>query len=479
MSVALKKLARELEKIDHFMLQVEKDFGHLLEKVHPSNQKIAVNLLNYLALRSLDIRELQDRLHAAGLSSMASSESHVRGQLLAILQRIGLSKTIPKPVFNFNRSKASLLQKSTALFGQKATDAVPNIMVTFDTDFADDYAKVKKLLLAGMNVARINCAHDDEITWLKMIKHIRKASHDTGLDCKIYMDLAGPKIRTVIKKKGKLKIEVGQSIYLMDETQLDDEKHTVGCTLKGIVEQLKVGEIVLFDDGVIETKVEKIENGRAKLQVLRISSEKKRIKTEKGINFPDSTLVTSALTEYDKACLPFIQKHADMVGYSFVRNTKDILLLQEALGNNPHLDLVLKIETPQAVKNLPDLLFCGLRQENLGVMIARGDLAVEIGFERMSEIQEEILWICEAAHVPVIWATQVLDTLNKSGLATRSEITDAAHAALADCVMINKGKHIIHTMATLRDILQRSGGHHVKKRYTFRPLSIAMRFMGQ
>jgi pyruvate kinase len=175
--------------------------------------------------------------------------------------------------------------------------------------------------------------------------------------------------------------------------------------------------------------------------------------------------------------LPFIQQHADIVGYSFVRNTQDMAQLRQALGTEHQLGLVIKIETPEAVKNLPDLLFSGLKEKNIGVMIARGDLAVEIGFERMSEIQEEILWICEAAHVPVIWATQVLDTLNKSGVATRSEVTDAAHAALAECVMINKGKHIIRTMEALRNILIRSGGHHVKKRYTFRPLSIATRFM--
>jgi pyruvate kinase len=183
------------------------------------------------------------------------------------------------------------------------------------------------------------------------------------------------------------------------------------------------------------------------------------------------------LTAYDKHCLPFIIKHADIIGYSFIRNTKDVMQLQEALGTKRKLALILKIETPEAVKNLPDLLFCGMQEENVGVMIARGDLAVEIGFERMSEIQEEILWICEAAHVPVIWATQVLENLNKSGIATRSEITDAAHAALADCVMINKGTHIIRTLETLRDILIRSGGHHVKKRFTFRPLAIATRFM--
>ena len=119
----------------------------------------------------------------------------------------------------------------------------------------------------------------------------------------------------------------------------------------------------------------------------------------------------------------------------------------------------------------------GMQQKTFGVMIARGDLAVEIGFERMSEIQEEILWICEAAHVPVIWATQVLETLNKFGMATRSEITDATHAAMAECIMINKGEHTIKVIETLNDILQRTGGHHIKKRFTFRSLSIAKRYI--
>ena len=477
MSEDLVKIGKELSRIDDFMVRTENDFQSLLAKVHPANQMNAVNLLHYLALRSLDIRELQDALHASGLSSMASSESHIRGQLLAISQRLGQQKEIPENVFHYETGKKSLAKKSTDLFGKKQIEAVPYIMVTFDSDLAVDYAKVKNLLQSGMNIARINCAHDDESTWFRMIQHIKRAVKMTGLTCKVYMDLAGPKIRTVFKDKGKLKVEEGQSIYLSDETNLNDEKLTVGCTVPGISEQLNTGEIVLFDDGLIEARVEKIEPDRVKLQIIRISSKKPFIKNEKGINFPDSLLLMPALTDYDKKCLTFINKHADMVGYSFVRNTKDIMQLQEALGKNRRLSLIIKIETPEAVKNLPDLLFCGLQEENIGVMIARGDLAVEIGFERMSEIQEEILWICEAAHMPVIWATQVLENMNKSGVATRSEITDAAHAAMADCVMINKGTHIIRTMETLRDILIRSGGHHVKKRYTFRPLAIASRFM--
>ncbi|MFN8289252.1 MAG: pyruvate kinase [Chitinophagaceae bacterium] len=470
-------LINELEKIDSSMQKAAAEFAGLIDKVHPSNRNNALNLLHYLALRSLDIRELQDMLHAAGLSSMASSESHIRGQLLAILQRLGVRKEIPTGTFGYESGKRSLSERAAHLFGKKDTDLMPYIMVTFDTSLADDYGKIKNLLQSGMNVARINCAHDNESTWFRMIQHIKRASKVTGLECRIYMDLAGPKIRTVIPGKGKLKVEEGMQLFLTEEARLADDKRTVGCTVPGIAQQINAGETVLFDDGLIEAKAEKTEGDKLVLQVTRISSKKPFIKNEKGINFPESVLTMPALTEFDKSCLPFILKHADMVGCSFVRNTKDILQLQEAKGKNKKTSLIIKIETPEAVKNLPHLLFTGLREENIGLMIARGDLAVEIGFERMSEIQEEILWICEAAHVPVIWATQVLDNLNKSGVATRSEITDAAHAAQADCVMINKGDHIIQTIETLRDILIRSGGHHVKKRYTFRPLNIATRFM--
>ena len=151
-------------------------------------------------------------------------------------------------------------------------------------------------------------------------------------------------------------------------------------------------------------------------------------------------------------------------------------LLQQEGGKT--LPIVLKIETFEAVQNLPALLLQGMTEPIFGVMIARGDLAVEIGFERLSEVQEEILWLCEAAHVPVIWATQVLETLNKSGIATRSEVSDAVHSAQAECVMLNKGKYLLRVLATLQDILLRSEGHHVKKRYVFRPLKIAERFLG-
>ncbi|MBS1508918.1 MAG: pyruvate kinase [Bacteroidetes bacterium] len=470
-------LRKELLAIDELMTGAEKQFSKQIRKVHPNNYKSALNLLHYLVLRSQDIRALQDRLHAVGLSSLTSAESHVRGQLQSVLHFLGVKQKSPSHIMNYEQGKESHNKNVLSLMGEKQNESIPFIMATFDKKYADDYATVKSMLQSGMNVARINCAHDDESTWFRMIQNIKRASKITGLSCKIYMDLAGPKIRTSLIDEKKVKIKEGKTISLVDEEHLTADDKVVGCTIKGIVSQLKEGERVLFDDGLIETRVENIEGDRAILQVLRISSKKPCIKHGKGINFPDSKLQFSALTEYDRECLPFVLKHADMVGYSFVRNADDLMELKHAMGKGKKPALIIKIETPEAVLNLPSLLFCGLEDEHVGVMIARGDLAVEIGFERMSEIQEEILWICEAAHVPVIWATQVLETLNKSGVATRSEVTDAAHAGLSDCVMINKGHHIIRVIETLRDILLRSGGHHDKKRYTFRPLTLATRFL--
>jgi pyruvate kinase len=311
-----------------------------------------------------------------------------------------------------------------------------------------------------------------------MIEQVKKATAFFKKSCKIYMDLAGPKIRTIIPGKGKLNVIEDQVLYLCDNNnEAIHNAYTVGCTVPGIAEQLKPGETILFDDGLFAAKVLQINDGIASLQMQRISSQKPVIKNEKGINFPDSNLLFPSLTAFDKDCLSFVTRHADMVGYSFVRHANDVKELRAALGKNKHVAIVIKIETPESVKKLPSLLLAAMADEFTGVMIARGDLAVEIGFERLSEIQEEILWICESAHVPVIWATQVLENLHKSGVATRSEITDAAYAAHADCVMINKGTYTIRVIETLKDILQRSGAHHIKKRFTFRSLNIATRFM--
>ena len=173
-------------------------------------------------------------------------------------------------------------------------------------------------------------------------------------------------------------------------------------------------------------------------------------------------------------------QHADLVGYSFVRTESDVRQLLEHLEKlgGQHLGLILKIETRKGFDNLPKLLLAAMRTRSIGIMIARGDLAVECGYQRLAEVQEEILWICEAAHVPVIWATQVLETLSKKGMPSRSEITDAAMGERAECVMLNKGPYAVEAVRALADILKRMQAHQEKKSSKLRQLRLAASFSG-
>ena len=157
--------------------------------------------------------------------------------------------------------------------------------------------------------------------------------------------------------------------------------------------------------------------------------------------------------------------------------TKDIDDLLREIGklNASQLGIMLKIETKTAFTQLPDLLLSAMRHPPIAVMIARGDLGVEVGFERLSEVQEEILWLCEAAHVPVIWATQVLESLAKGGMPSRAEVSDAAMSSRAECVMLNKGPYIRETLRFLTSVLERIEEHHYKKTARLRKLQVARR----
>ncbi len=207
--------------------------------------------------------------------------------------------------------------------------------------------------------------------------------------------------------------------------------------------------------------------GRAEIEVYAAREKGVRLKPGKGINFPSTELDLPPLTSKDFRDLDFIAEHADLIGYSFVQRVDDIELLQDHLvARAPKREppgLVLKIETPLAVRNLPSLILQSAAHNPTAVMIARGDLAVELGFARLTEMQEEILWLCEAAHTPVVWATQVLDNYVRDGVASRAEMTDAAMAQGAECVMLNKGPYLVEGVAFLRDVLTRMDRHHTKK----------------
>ena len=278
----------------------------------------------------------------------------------------------------------------------------------------------------------------------------------------------------------------GDSLLLTREpivgkgASIDSEGRTVSpamisCTLPEIFPAVRAGENIWFDDGKIGGIVKDAEPDTLRIEIIHAKPSGDRLGADKGINLPDTRIDLPALTKKDLEDLEFIVRHTDLVRMSFVRHERDILELQSRLRElgGDHVGIVLKIETRQSFERLPGLMLAAMRQHPVGIMIARGDLAVECGYERLAEVQEEILWICEAAHLPVIWATQVLESLAKKGHPSRAEITDAAMGERAECVMLNKGPHIVAAVSALDDILRRMQDHQSKKSSRLRPLHLS------
>jgi pyruvate kinase len=249
----------------------------------------------------------------------------------------------------------------------------------------------------------------------------------------------------------------------------------IGCTIPEVFNDVRPSETIRFDDGKLGGVIEKVERTRIMIRITEVRPGGRNLRADKGINLPDSRLRLGALTGKDLDDLAFVARHADMVALSFANSSDDVeQLIQHLvrLGKRQPA-IVLKIETRRSFDNLPDMLLTAMKWPCCGVMIARGDLAVECGFERMAEVQEEILWVCEAAHVPVIWATQVLENLARKGMPSRAEITDAAMGHRAECVMLNKGPHIQRAVRALDDILRRMQSHQSKKSPMLRELRLA------
>ncbi|MCA6624266.1 MAG: hypothetical protein IM542_17190 [Pseudanabaena sp. M165S2SP1A06QC] len=457
----------------------------------------ALNLAQYLALRRHDLRSLQAALMPWGLSSLGRIEARVMPNLdavIATLELICSSKTIHQqirpPIESFFEGNRLLQKYTEDLFGKATPRRRVRIMVTLPTEAATNYELAKKIIQRGANCVRINCAHDTPELWLRMINHVRQAEQELELCCKVMMDLSGPKIRTgkVFTPPHQKRVFRGDHI-LLSRCEPENANYSVipveyfqtCCTVPEILDLLTIGTTVYIDDGKIRTRVidtqHPLPDGRLGilLQVTHASPKGVKLLPEKGLNFPNTILPLNPLTEKDLIDLDFVAIHADIIGYSFVQRSEDIKLLQQELqkrldGRVSSPAIVAKIETAIAVSNLPELIIHAAGKNSFGVMIARGDLAVEIGYQRLAEIQEEILWLCEAAHVPVIWATQVLESLVKDGAPSRGEMTDAAMAERAECVMLNKGTFIAEAITILDDVLTRMETHQSKKTPQLRAL---------
>jgi len=588
-------LQREVDALLDRLAEAELRWQHWIAPVAPEHRCSATNLVHYWALRQTDLRDLQYRLAAFGLSSLGRSEAHVQ----ATLRRVSAAITAMRGQ-GWNPSGqvavdiadgARLLDRNaTALLGPAPEDRAARIMVTLPAEAATDTRLVRELVDAGMRIARINCAHDDAVVWKAMAANVRSAALAADRHCLVAMDLSGPKLRTGPLEPGPQVVrlrpsrnELGQVVaaarvwltaarrparppepglvtlpvdgawlarrregdelllrdtrgskrrlllaaaapggfivttekttYLGTGTVLgpagahdataigelpaleqcirlaagdilrvtrdctpapvdDDQPPSIGCTLPEVFDTVEVGDRIFFDDGKLGGKVVAISADSFDARIDQPTHVDVKLRAGKGINVPDTDLPISALSKKDIADLATVSELADLVELSFVREPADVIRLFEELSRlrADELGVVLKIETREAFERLPELILTAMRRPRVGVMIARGDLAVETGYERMAELQEETLWLCEAAHMPVIWATQVLEQLVKTGLPSRAEISDAAMGERAECVMLNKGPYIGDAVLALDDILGRMAGHEYKKSALLRSL---------
>lgn len=614
MEARLQELITEVDGLIDAVRAEESRASEAISRVAENHRDGAVNLVHYAELRQHDIRSVQGGLASIGATRLSTAEPAVLARLQAARNVLSAYNGEPLKYTDVEVRDAFALaddileDHATDLFGYSSDETHSRIMVTLPTEAGDDLDLVRGFVDAGMELARINCAHDGPDVWKRMIDHVHTAAREAGREIKVAMDLAGPKVRTgqiapgpevgrarvtraetglvltpskiwltandlpegehppvpadlpgrptlplrvdrpwleglaegdvidlwdnrdskrkftvtrlenggvlaegqqnayitnstllqcdytksrvsgVPATEQKLRLHVGDTLILTDDqTPAHPEPGRtprISCTLPEAVRAIEVGQRVLFDDGSIAGRaVDKRADGEhteVELTIDYAGPNGTNLAAYKGINLPETVLPLPSLTEEDIEAFRFVAEHGDIANVSFIRDTDDVAFVLDTLeqiaqeSDNPErvrqLGIVLKIETIPAYENLCQVLLAGMRHPNLGIMIARGDLAVELGFDRMAEVPRLIAQMAEAAHVPVVMATQVLESLAKSGLPTRAEITDAAYALRSEAVMLNKGPHIADAIRILHTLSTKLGRSQRKNRQMLRQI---------
>jgi pyruvate kinase len=349
----------------------------------------AENLAHYLALRRRDLSALQPALAAYGLSSLGRSEARVMITLDALVGTLARLAGLGAPPYPdpaaLAAGAATLRHEQDRFFGRDPGGPYTRIMVTLPTDAGDGPALVRRLIEAGMNCARINCAHDDPAVWAAMIANVRAAAAGLGRHCSVLMDIAGPKCRVeTVHLASDDRLHRGDRLVLVKGLGNAHKSDGTIATISfpDLLDLLEPDAEVWIDDGKIGAHVVSNESGRVLLEVFSARGKGVKLRAEKGVNFPHTELNLPTLGPADLKALDFIAANADLIGFSFVQHPADVALLDRELrarrpsdkAGLPPQPVVLKIETKAAVENLPQLIVATAATRPVAVMIARGDL---------------------------------------------------------------------------------------------------------
>ena len=310
---------------------------------------------------------------------------------------------------------------------------------------------LRKLLLAGANVIRLNTSHGNPETHQKRVEQVKKIRKELNLPIAILLDLEGPKMRTTNFSEDEVTLVEGEEFILTSEEIIGD-KTKVGLTYKGLTEDVKKGDKILLNDGKVALEVLETDGISIKTKILNTGT----ITHRRGINVPGVDIRLPALTDKDKL---YIQKavewQVDYVAQSFVRKPQDIIQTKEILSSlgEPDIPVIVKIETLQSIDHLEEII-----DQSDGVMVARGDLGVEVPVEKVPVLQKKIIQFSNIKAKPVITATQMLETMIESPVPTRAEATDISNAILdgTDAVMLSAetsvGKYPIEAVKVMVNV---------------------------
>ena len=322
---------------------------------------------------------------------------------------------------------------------------------------SDSLATIERLINAGVDLVRLNMSHGDEASHRNLVSRVRRASKRIGKHVAILMDLCGPKIRVGKLENGSMELKAGSKV-IVTTREIIGKDGVIPSQYRSLHKDLKKGESILLDDGKYSLRVIKIVDQDVHCRVI----DGGLLRDHKGMNLPDSKLSTSALTPKDRKDAQLaVELDADFLALSFVRSAADIVMLKRHLKKlGKSVPIISKIERPESVENIDEIM-----RESFGIMIARGDLGIELPAERVPLIQKKLVSLARQRGVPVIIATQMLESMMSYPRPTRAEVGDVASAALlsADATMLSgetaAGDYPIEAVKTMDRVLREVEKH--------------------
>lgn len=314
---------------------------------------------------------------------------------------------------------------------------------------------LKKLFDAGINVTRLNFSHGDHQEHLRRIENVRTAAQETGKNIAILLDTKGPEIRTGVLQQEPIDVVEGETLIITTE-QIEGTQERISVSYPGLVHDIEIGSRILIDDGLIEVKVERIEGTEIITKILNGG----QLKSRKGVNVPGVSVNLPGITEKDAADIRFgLEQGIDFIAASFVRKASDILEIRKLLEDHDQegVQIIAKIENQEGVDNIDEILLVAD-----GIMVARGDLGVEVPAEDVPLMQKMMIRKCNELGKPVITATQMLDSMQRNPRPTRAEVGDVANAIFdgTDAIMLSgetaAGKYPLESVATMARIAERT-----------------------